>query len=130
NVGENAGTFIDQRTRAIDQLSELVDVSVIPTDNTLTLTTANGTALVAGQQSFPLSAQQSPSGLHDIFSDGKDITATIISGQLGGFLQARDQQTPAIQNQLDTLASGLATAVNGVQAAGFDLNGAAGANLF
>ena len=34
NAGENAGTFIDQRTQAIDQLSSLVDVSVIPSDNT------------------------------------------------------------------------------------------------
>jgi len=130
NVGDNAGTFIDQRTQAIDQLSSLVDVSVIPTDNTLTLTTANGTALVAGQQSFQLSTQQNLSGLHDVFSDGKNITSTIISGQLGGFLQARDQQVPAIQTQLDTLAAGLANAVNGVQIAGFDRNGAAGVNLF
>ena len=42
NVGENAGTFIDQRQQAIDQLSALADVSIIPADNTLTLTTANG----------------------------------------------------------------------------------------
>jgi flagellar hook-associated protein 1 FlgK len=130
NVGENAGTFIDQRTRAIDQLSALVDVSVIPTDNTLTLTTANGTALVAGQQSFQLTTQPDPSGVHHILAQGKDITSAIISGQLGGLLQARDQQVPAIQSQLDTLAGGLATAVNGVQVAGFDLNGAAGVNLF
>ena len=34
NAGENAGTFVDQRTQAIDQLSSLVDVSVIPSDNT------------------------------------------------------------------------------------------------
>ena len=46
NVGENAGTFIDQRTQAIHQLSALVDVSVIPSDTTLTLTTANGAPLV------------------------------------------------------------------------------------
>ena len=30
NVGESAGTFVDQRQQAIDQLSALVDVSVIP----------------------------------------------------------------------------------------------------
>jgi flagellar hook-associated protein 1 len=130
NVGENAGTFIDQRQQAIDQLSSLVDVSVIPSDNTLTLTTANGTALVAGQQSFQLSTQVNASGLHDIYAQGADITSTIVSGQLGGLLQARDQQIPAVQNQLDTLASGLATAVNGVQTAGFDLNGNPGTNLF
>jgi flagellar hook-associated protein 1 FlgK len=130
NVGENAGTFIDQRTTAIDQLSALVDVSVIPSDNTLTLTTANGAPLVTGQESFQLQTQITPTGLHDVYSQGADITSQITSGQLGGTLQARDQQLPAIQAQLDTLASGLANAVNGVQAAGFDLNGNPGTDLF
>jgi flagellar hook-associated protein 1 len=130
NVGENAGTFIDQRTQLIDQLSSLVDVSVIPSDNTLTLTTANGTALVAGQQSFQLATKPDPSGVQHIFAQGADITSTIVSGQLGGLLQARDQQIPSIQSQLDTLAAGLANAINGVQTKGFDLNGNAGTNLF
>jgi flagellar hook-associated protein 1 FlgK len=130
NVGENAGTFIDQRQQAIDQLSSLVDVSVIPADNTLTLTTANGAPLVTGEQSFQLTTQADPNGLHDVYSQGNDITSQITSGQLGGTLQARDQQIPAIQQQLDTLAGGLATAVNTVQAEGFDLNGNVGTNLF
>jgi flagellar hook-associated protein 1 len=130
SVGEGAGTFIDQRTQLIDQLSSQIDVSVIPTDNTLTLTTANGTALVAGQQSFQLSTQTDVSGVQHIFAQGNDITSTILSGQLGGLLETRDQQIPGLEKQLDTLASGLANAVNGVQTAGYDLNGAAGTNLF
>ena len=130
NVGENAGSFVDQRTSAIDQLSALVDVSVIPSDNTLTLTTANGAPLVTGLTSFQLQTESTPSGLHDVYSQGQDITSQITSGQLGGTLQARDQQIPAIQTQLDTLAAGLANAVNTVQAAGFDLNGKPGTNLF
>jgi flagellar hook-associated protein 1 len=130
NVGENAGTFIDQRQQAIDQLASLVDISVVPADNTLTITTANGAPLVTGQQSFQLTTQTNSAGLHEIYSQGNDITSQITSGQLGGTLQARDQQIPAIQNQLDTLAGDLATAVNGVQAQGFDLNGNPGTNLF
>jgi len=130
NVGENAGTFVDQRQQAIDQLSSLVDVSVIPTDNTLTLTTANGAPLVTGQQSFQLQTQTNAAGLHDVYSQGNDITSQISSGQLGGTLAARDQEIPAIQTQLDTLAAGLANAVNAVQVGGFDLNGNAGTNLF
>jgi len=130
NVGESAGTFVDQRQQAIDQLSALVDVSVFPADNTLTLTTANGTPLVTGQQSYQLQTQITPSGLHDIYSQGADITSQITSGQLGGTLQARDQEIPAIQGQLDTLAAGIANAVNTVQASGFDLNGVKGTNLF
>jgi flagellar hook-associated protein 1 FlgK len=123
NVGESGGTLIDQRTQLINQLSSLVDVSVIPTDNTLTLTTAAGAPLVAGQQSFQLTTQVTNAGVEDVFSQGADITATIASGQLGGLIQACDQQIPALENQLDTLASGLANAVNGVQTSGFDLNG-------
>ncbi len=130
NVGETAGTFVDQRQQAIDRLSSLVDVSVIPTDNTLTLTTANGAPLVTGQQSFQLQPQTNAAGLHDVYSQGNDITSQITSGQLGGTLQARDQEIPAILTQLNTLAAGLANAVNTVQAGGFDLKGNAGTNLF
>jgi flagellar hook-associated protein 1 FlgK len=130
NVGENAGTFIDQRTQLIDQLSSLVDVSVIPSDNTITLTTANGTSLVAGQQSFQLQTQTDSLGLHDIHAQGVDITSKIVAGQLGGTVQARDQRIPGIQAQLDALAAGLANAVNAVQVGGSDLNGVQGTNLF
>jgi flagellar hook-associated protein 1 FlgK len=130
NVGESAGSFVDQRQQAIDQLSGLVDVSVISANNSLTLTTANGVPLVTGQQSFQLQTQITPAGLHDVYSQGNDVTSQITSGQLGGTLQARDQEIPAIQGQLDTLAAGVANAVNTVQAGGFDLNGDAGTNLF
>ncbi|HTZ82396.1 MAG TPA: flagellar hook-associated protein FlgK [Candidatus Acidoferrales bacterium] len=130
NTGEDAGTFIDQRTQLIDQLSSLIDVSTIPTDNTLTLTTASGTPLVVGQTSFQLTTQLDSSGTQHIFSQGSDVTSTIVSGQLGGILEARDQQIPAFQTQLDTLASGFANSVNQVQTAGYDLNGNAGSNLF
>jgi flagellar hook-associated protein 1 len=131
NVGQNAGTFVDQRTQAIDQLSSLVDVSVIPSgNNTLTLTTASGTALVTGQQSFQLTTQPVASGNQDVFAQGNDITSTIVAGQLGGVLQARDQQIPSVLNQLDTLAAGFANAVNGVQTSGYDLNGNLGTDLF
>jgi len=123
NSGESAGTFVDQRQQAIDQLSALVDVSVIPTDNTLTLTTANGAPLVSGEQSFQLSTQTNPAGLHEVYSEGNNITSQITSGQLGGTIEARDQQIPAIENQLDTLAAGIANSVNAVQTAGYDLNG-------
>lgn len=132
NAGQSAGTFVDQRNQLINQLSSLVDVSVIPSGNSLILTTANGTALVDGQHSFQLSTRPDAAGAQHIFSQGSDITSSIVSGQLGGMLAARDQQIPAIQTQLDTLAAGLANAVNNVQTGGYDLNGNAstGHNLF
>ncbi len=123
NVGESAGSFIDQRTRLIDELSSFIDVSMIPSGNSLTLTTARGTALVSGQMDFPLSTGPDSSGATHVFSQGSDITSTIVSGALGGILQVRDRQIPSVQGQLDTLAAGLTNAVNAVQTTGYDLSG-------
>ena len=123
NAGKSAGSLVDQRTHLIDQLSSLVDVSVIPTDKTLTLTTANGTAFVTGSVSFPLSTGPDASGSQHIFWQGTDVTSTLVSGQLGGILKARDQEIPSLRDDLDTLATSLANAINSVQISGYDLNG-------
>src|SRR5262249_19246481 len=63
NLGKDASAFIDQRDQLINQLSELVDVSTIQSDNGLTLTTSNGTALVAGTRSFDFTTQIDVSGV-------------------------------------------------------------------
>jgi flagellar hook-associated protein 1 len=130
NVGESAGSFIDRRTQMIDELSSLIDVSVIPSGNTLTLTTANGSALVSGQTSFQFSTGLDSSGSQQVFSQGNNVTKSIVSGSLAGLLKARDQHIPATQRQLDVLAASLANALNGIQSAGYDLHGNTGsANL-
>lgn len=129
NIGQNAGAFIDQRDVLINQLSGLIDVSVIKSDSGITLTTSSGAALVSGNEGFALSTQLS-SGVQHILAQGTDITSQINAGALGGLLQARDQAIPAILNSLDTLAAGLSNAFNSANASGFDLNGSAGGNIF
>jgi flagellar hook-associated protein 1 FlgK len=129
-VHQDASAFIDQRDVLIGKLSGLIDVSTIRSDNGLTLTTSNGTALVAGGQSFALSTQVNAAGMHDIYAQGVNITTKLTSGELVGLLQARDQKIPALLSNLDTLAAGLANALNAANKAGFDLNGAPGGDLF
>jgi flagellar hook-associated protein 1 FlgK len=132
SAGQNAGPFIDQRQQLINQLSNLVDVQEIDAgNNSLTLTTSNGSALVVANQSFALTSRIDPTtGFQHVFSQGSDITSQITAGQLAGQIQIRDQEIPTIQNSLDALAGNLATSVNTQNQAGFDLNGAAGGNLF
>ena len=130
NLGQEAGTFIDQRDVLINQLSGLIDTSEIKSDSGITLTTSNGTALVSGAQSFSLTTQTGASGVQHVFSQGSDITSTLNSGALGGLIEVRDQKIPALMTSLDTLASGLASAFNSANAAGFDLNGKPGGLLF
>ncbi len=126
----DASSLVDQRDVLIGELSNLVDVSTIQSDNGLTLTTSNGTALVVGGQSFALATQVDPSGVQHVFAQGTDITATLTSGDLAGLLQVRDQAIPGLLSNLDTLAAGLVNGLNTANQAGFDLNGAAGGNLF
>jgi flagellar hook-associated protein 1 FlgK len=131
-AGQNTNSFQDQRGQLINQLSQLVDVQSITADgSSLTLTTGGGAELVVGNQSFDLATQtNATTGLQDVYSQGADITSTIQSGNLAGDLQLRDQQIPSILSNLDTLANGIATSVNTQSAAGFDLNGNAGGNIF
>ncbi len=129
-LGQDASAFVDQRDVLIGQLSNLVDVSEIQSDNGLTLTTSNGTALVVGGQSFSLTTQNNAAGFQDVFSQGQDITAKLTSGELAGTIQVRDQTIPGLLSNLDTLASGLANGLNAANAGGFDGNGDPGSNIF
>jgi flagellar hook-associated protein 1 len=131
-AGNNPGPFEDQRQQLINQLSNYIDVSEVNAgNNSLTLTTTSGSPLVVGNQSFQLTTQaNSTTWFQDVYSNGKDITAQISGGELAGQIQVRDQEIPAIQNSLDTLAYKLTTQVNQQNEAGFDLNGNAGGDLF
>ena len=104
----------DQQYSVLNSLSELVDVAVTYTnDGSLTITAGNGTALVAGGQSFALSTAADPStGFQHVFSQGTDVTSTFTGGQLAGLLQARDQAIPSVLSNLDNLAAGIINAVN------------------
>jgi flagellar hook-associated protein 1 FlgK len=62
--------------------------------------------------------------------DGSDITQEMTGGRTGGLLVARDQRIPAYLAALDDQAYALATAVNTIHAAGFDLAGTTGQNFF
>jgi flagellar hook-associated protein 1 FlgK len=129
-LGKDPGSLLDQENQLINQLSQLTNVNEIQTENGLTLTTGNGTALVVGNQSFALQVGNGPTGMQDVFSQGQDITSTIQGGSLGGAIQVRDQDIPGILTQLNTLASQFATSFNNAQAQGYDLNGNVGQALF
>ena len=97
----------------------------------MTLTTSGGAALVVGNQGFQLTTQtNSTTGFQDVFSQVTDITSSITGGNLAGDIHLRDQEIPSLQSSLDTLASGIANSVNTQNAAGFDLNGKTGGNIF
>ncbi len=129
--GQGAGTLQDQQDQLVLSLSKLTNVSTTKTENGITLTTGNGTPLVVGTNSYALQTTTGTDGMtHVLDTNGVDITSTIQGGDLGGTLQARDKDIPAVLNKLDSLANDVATAFNAAQAKGYDANGTAGVNFF
>jgi flagellar hook-associated protein 1 len=128
----DAGILEDQRQLAITQLSKLVGLDQISTENNgITLTTSGGAVLVSGNQSFALSTTQVGGVTHVLAGvSGQDLTSNLTGGDLGGVLQARDQQLPSYQKALDSLAFGIGTQVNQQNELGLDGNGNPGAAIF
>jgi flagellar hook-associated protein 1 FlgK len=124
----DAGPLEDQRQQDLSQLSQLIGVNQITTENNgLSITTASGQLLVSEGRSFQLTTGQ-VNGVTDFFVNGADVTSGLEQGggQLGGYLTARDTDIPNTLNSLDQLAYGISTAVNGLNNTGVDLNGVSG----
>lgn len=130
-AGQGTGTVSDQLNEVESQLAALTNISVVHTAQGDSITTGNGTALVLGTQSYALQTSTNSDGnLNVLDSNGTNITSSISSGDLGGSLEVRDTQLPALLTSLDTLANQFATAFNAAQAQGYDENGSAGTSLF
>jgi flagellar hook-associated protein 1 len=128
----DAGVLEDQRQLAITQLSQLVGLDQISTENNgITLTTSSGAVLVSGSKSFAVSTTQVGGTIHVLAGvDGQDVTSNLAGGDLGGVLEARDQQLPSYQSSLDSLAFGIGTQVNQQNELGVDGSGNPGSALF
>lgn len=124
----DAGTLEDQRQQDLSQLSQLIGINEVTTENNgLSITTTSGQLLVSDGSNFQLTTG-TVKGVTDFFLGGTDVTAGLTTGggQLGGYLTARDQDIPNALNSLDTLAYNISTSVNAQNNAGTDLNGVTG----
>ena len=129
--GQNTGPIGDQLNQVETQLATLTNITVTHSSQGDSISTGSGTPLVQGTQSYALSTAIGANGNTQILDQsGKDITSTISSGDIGGTLQVRDTQIPALLNSLDTLANQFATAFNTAQTQGYNQNGTRGTALF
>lgn len=131
--------LLDQRQRAVDELSELV--GVIPLRNEagdITLSLPGGVSLVSAAGSASLSALPDPANNGRVSivlrrSDGNgtvNLSANDIGGEIRGLIDARDVDIARAAAGLDTLAFEFANAVNAVHQNGFAPDGTTGRSLF
>jgi flagellar hook-associated protein 1 FlgK len=124
----DAGTLEDQRQQDLSQLSQLIGINQITTENNgLAVTTTSGQLLLSQGTSYQLSTGM-VNGVTDFFLGNTDITAQLATGggSLGGELTARDQDIPGVLHSLDQLAYSISTSVNQQNNAGTALDGQMG----
>jgi flagellar hook-associated protein 1 FlgK len=124
----DAGTLEDQRQEDISQLSQLVGVNQVTTENNgLSITTTSGQLLVSEGSNFQLTTG-TVNGNTDFFLGTTDITSQLATGggQVGGYLTARNTDIPNALNSLNALAYNISTSVNAQNNVGTDLNGVTG----
>ena len=124
----DAGTLEDQRQLDLSQLSQIIGINQVTTENNgISLTTTSGDMLVSEGTSYPLSTG-TLNGETRFFIGTADVTQSLTTGggELGGYLTARDQDIPQVLSALDQLAYGISTQVNSINNSGTDLSGATG----
>jgi flagellar hook-associated protein 1 FlgK len=124
----DAGTLEDQRQQDISQLSQLIGINQITTENNgLAITTTSGQLLLSEGTSYQLTTG-TVNGTTSFFLGNTNITSDLASGggSLGGYLTALDTDIPGALNSLDQLAYSISTSVNAQNNAGTDLDGVTG----
>jgi flagellar hook-associated protein 1 FlgK len=121
----DAGTLEDQRQQDLSQLSQLIGINQITTENNgLSVTTTSGQLLVSEGSNVQLTTG-SIGGVTHFFIGDDDVTTQLAEGggALGGFLTVRDQDIPKVLSSLDQLAHSVSMQVNALNNQGTDLNG-------
>ncbi|MBI5575324.1 MAG: flagellar hook-associated protein FlgK [Deltaproteobacteria bacterium] len=125
-----ANDLRDSRDMLVKELSGLADIETLE-DATGSLNVFLGMrSLVDGQRAATLSTATESSGDLRILLDGKDMTAQIAEGRLGGLLASRETVESETLPGLRLLAAALTKEMNLLHRAGYGLDGTTGNDFF
>jgi len=131
--GGAAGDLEDQRDRLVEQLSRLVDISVVERENGQVSVLLSGHNLVEGDSVIHLRVRQlTQNGItagRVFFADDRSL-APIREGRLRGLMEVRDEVVPSFMESLDQMAGGMVEKVNELHRSGYGLDGSTGLNFF
>ncbi len=122
--------LIDQRNQTLRALASRVSVEVTESSDAMVQVSLAGGPLlvdsdgVAGTLELNLSGSTG-AGVDYVLPGGSglDVTSLVSSGSVRGLLDTRNDDLPALESQLDTLASTLVSTVNALHAPGINANG-------
>ncbi|MFZ1986935.1 MAG: flagellar hook-associated protein FlgK [Desulfatitalea sp.] len=126
--GHNANDYRDERDLLVLNLSKLIDIdSFEDGDGNTTIMVGGGKPLVERTATWDLSTVNNAGSLEVHWADSsgttQDITGRIGSGELKGWIEARDVVISDYTTRLDDLAATMISEVNAIHSAGYGLDG-------
>jgi flagellar hook-associated protein 1 FlgK len=110
----------------LEELAQYTDFTMLRgEDGTYNIYLGGQTALVIGQERYPVTLDFSGTEPRLLDLEGRDVTGQVQQGKVRGLLEFRTQLLPDLEGELNRLASTLADQVNQSLAGGVDLDGLA-----
>ena len=132
-----ANDLRDNRDRLVKKLSKKIDIQLVQeSDNQISLTLKDGTALVLKAQVFDLSTSINANNesFNDVYIDSgsttKNITSTIKGGELRGYLDMRDTKVESVLDKMNILSGSFIQEFNSIHRKGFGIDGSSGLDFF
>lgn len=131
NGTQQPNDLLDKRDTVLNQLAELVDISVVPSNsNMVNVFMGKGQVLVLDTVSNEVVTQASEFdsdkleiGIKTTSGIVGIITNQVTGGQLAGTLRFRDEVLDPAQQRLGSVAASIAMEFNAIHEKGFDLDG-------
>ncbi|WP_372747607.1 flagellar hook-associated protein FlgK [Litorivivens sp.] len=135
--GQAPNDMLDERDKALFELSSYLDIKVVSQDgDTTNVFTGSGDALVLNKSNFELGVTRNeyyPNRLDvsvETTAGQLNLSERISGGSLGGALDFREQVMDPTLSKLGRMTYGLATTINQQHAGGMTLNGSLGGDFF
>ena len=136
--GHEPNALLDERDQLVNELSEMIGITVTDQNGEYNISLPNGLSLVQGSSATQLSVQPSKDDpalntiiyTHNSGATQELTSQNIASGRLNGLLAFRDGPLLEARNQLGLIALNLAERFNEVHMSGVDVNGNPGEKLF
>ncbi|EKD26942.1 MAG: hypothetical protein ACD_79C00963G0004 [uncultured bacterium] len=116
--GQNANDLRDSRDLLYRQLNKIMNVTSFEDSNKNLFVEAQGSVLVAATKSIHLSSTSNSDGYQIPVNEASGKEVIVLSGELKGIMDARDENINKVIEDLDTLASKLIEEVNRLHARG------------
>jgi len=138
NGDQQPNDLLDKRDTVLNQLAELVDISVVPSNsNMVNVFMGKGQVLVVDTVANAVVTQRSeldPTkfdiGLKSSNGNTIIVTNEMTGGALAGTLRFRDEILDPAQQRLGSVAASIAMEFNTIHESGYDLDGNAGTTFF